>query len=78
MDSEFKPVGNKILSSGVVPVRFALGDWRLLILRHGQRWDFPAGVINIHEDAQAAAQREVAVGELVAEKHRQKIGRAHV
>ena len=58
MDSEFKPVGNKILSSGVVPVRFALGDWRLLILRHGQRWDFPTGVINIHEDAQAAAQRE--------------------
>ena len=58
MDSEFKPVADKILSCGVVPVRFALGDWQLLILRHGKQWDFPAGIINIQEDAQAAAQRE--------------------
>ena len=58
MDSEFKPVADKILSCGVVPVRFALGDWQLLILRHGKQWDFPAGIINVHEDAQAAAERE--------------------
>ena len=58
MDTEIKPIENKELRCGVVPVRFAWGDWQLLILRSGDAWDFPAGIVNIHEDALEAAKRE--------------------
>ena len=58
MDTEIKPIENKELRCGVVPVRFAWGNWQLLLLRSGKVWDFPAGVINIHEDALEAAKRE--------------------
>ena len=42
----------------MVPVRFAWGNWQLLILRRGEGWDFPAGIISIHEDSLEAAKRE--------------------
>ena len=58
MDTEIKPIENKVLSCGVVPVRFAGGDWQLLIVRRGEIWDFPASIITIHEDALEAAKRE--------------------
>lgn len=58
MDTEKKPIQNKALSCGVVPVLFAWGDWQLLILRRGDAWDFPSGIISIHEDSLEAAKRE--------------------
>ncbi len=58
MDTDKKPIENKTLSCGVVPVRFAWGNWQLLILRRGEVWDFPAGIINICEDSLEAAKRE--------------------
>ena len=58
MDTEIKPIKNKELSCGVVPVHFAWGDWQLLILRRSEVWDFPAGIISVHEDSLEAAKRE--------------------
>ncbi len=58
MDTEKKLIANKELRCGIVPVRFAWGDWQLLLLRSGAIWDFPAGVVNIHEDLLEAAKRE--------------------
>jgi 8-oxo-dGTP pyrophosphatase MutT (NUDIX family) len=49
---------NKILSCGVVPVRFADGDWKLLVLRAYKNWDFPKGVAEANEDPLDAAKRE--------------------
>jgi 8-oxo-dGTP pyrophosphatase MutT (NUDIX family) len=49
---------NKILSSGVVPVRFADGDWQLLVLRAYKNWDFPKGIVETDEDPLDAAKRE--------------------
>lgn len=58
MEADKKIIQNKELSCGVVPVLFAWGDWQLLILRRGAAWDFPAGIVNVHEDALEAAKRE--------------------
>ena len=58
MDTEKKPVAPKILSCGVVPVRYAAGGWKLLILRAFKIWDFPKGIVNPHEDPLDAAKRE--------------------
>ena len=58
MDTDKKPIADKELRCGVVPVRFAWGDWQLLLLRSGNLWDFPAGVASIHEDLLEAAKRE--------------------
>ena len=58
MDTEKKPIENKELSCGVVPVRFAWGDWQLLVLRRGESWSFPAGIISVHEDSLEAAKRD--------------------
>lgn len=58
MDTEHKPVPPKILSSGVVPVRYAHGDWQLLVLRAYKNWDFPKGIVEPNEDPLEAAQRE--------------------
>jgi len=49
---------NKILSCGVVPVRFADGDWQLLVLRAYKQWDFPKGIVDADEDPLDAAKRE--------------------
>lgn len=49
---------NKILSCGVVPVRFAEGDWQLLVLRAYKNWDFPKGIVEADEDPLEAARRE--------------------
>lgn len=49
---------NKTLSSGIVPVRFADGDWKLLVLRAYKNWDFPKGVVEANEDPLDAAKRE--------------------
>lgn len=49
---------NKILSCGVVPVRFAEGDWQLLVLRAYKNWDFPKGIVEADEDPLDAAKRE--------------------
>lgn len=48
------------MSCGVVPVRFAWGSWRLLVLRAYNNWDFPKGMVNLHEDPLDAAKRETA------------------
>jgi len=51
-------IPNKTLSCGVVPVRFADGDWKLLVLRAYKHWDFPKGVVEPNEDPLDAARRE--------------------
>lgn len=48
----------KILSSGVVPVRYAGGGWKLLVLRAYKIWDFPKGIVEANEDPLEAAKRE--------------------
>ncbi len=58
MDTEKKIVEKKVLSCGVVPVRFAWGNWQLLVLRAYKNWDFPKGMVNLNEDPLAAATRE--------------------
>ncbi len=58
METDKTSIPNKVLSCGVVPVLFAWGDWQLLILRRGDTWDFPAGIVNVREDSLEAAKRE--------------------
>ena len=58
MDTEKKIIEKKELSCGVVPVRFAWGNWQLLVLRAYKNWDFPKGMVNLNEDPLAAATRE--------------------
>ncbi len=58
MDTEKKTIEKKTLSCGVVPVRFAGGNWQLLVLRAYKIWDFPKGMVNLNEDPLAAAIRE--------------------
>ena len=58
MDTEKKPIAIKVLSCGVVPVRFAWGNWQLLVLRAYKNWDFPKGVVEANEDPLDAAIRE--------------------
>ena len=58
LDPLSKPLPQKMLSSGVVPVRFADGDWRLLVLRAYRNWDFPKGVVEPNEDPFDTARRE--------------------
>jgi len=56
------------LSSGVVVVRDADDDWRVLLLRVYNFWDCPKGVVESGEDPLATARREVreetGIGEL--------------
>ncbi len=49
----------RILSAGVVPVRFVEGERRYLLLRAFQYWDFPKGKVEPGEAALEAARREV-------------------
>jgi 8-oxo-dGTP pyrophosphatase MutT (NUDIX family) len=47
------------LSAGVVVVRRQDGDWRFLLLRAFNHWDFPKGMVEEGEEPLAAAVREV-------------------
>jgi 8-oxo-dGTP pyrophosphatase MutT (NUDIX family) len=47
------------LSAGVVVVRREAGDWRYLLLRAYNHWDFPKGMVEEGEEPLAAAVREV-------------------
>jgi len=47
------------LSAGVVVVRRQDGDWRYLLLRAFNHWDFPKGMVEEGEEPLAAAVREV-------------------
>jgi 8-oxo-dGTP pyrophosphatase MutT (NUDIX family) len=47
------------LSAGVVVVRRQDGDWRYLLLRAFNHWDFPKGMVEDGEEPLAAAVREV-------------------
>ena len=58
VDTEKKPIEIKVLSCGVVPVRYAWGNWRLLVLRAYKNWDFPKGIVEGNEDPIDAATRE--------------------
>jgi 8-oxo-dGTP pyrophosphatase MutT (NUDIX family) len=58
LDSSNKTVAVKVLSCGVVPVRFASGEWKLLVLRAYRNWDFPKGIVESNEDPLDAAKRE--------------------
>jgi len=49
----------KVLSSGVIPVRWDNGGWRYLLLRAYQYWDFPKGRTEPGETPLQAALREV-------------------
>lgn len=51
-------ISKKILSCGIIPVRFMEGDWKLLVLRAHRNWDFPKGIANPAEDPLDAAKRE--------------------
>lgn len=48
------------LSAGVVVVRPFAGDYRYLLLRAYNYWDFPKGEVEPGEDPREAAVREVA------------------
>lgn len=50
----------RILSAGVVPVRFQEGERLYLMLRAFQYWDFPKGKVEPGETPLEAARREVA------------------
>ena len=58
VDTENKTVAPKVLSCGIVPVRFAMGNWQLLVLRSFKNWDFPKGMVEPNEDPLDAAKRE--------------------
>jgi 8-oxo-dGTP pyrophosphatase MutT (NUDIX family) len=45
-------------SAGVVPVRQENSNWRLLLLRSYQNWDFPKGGVEVGESPLQAAIRE--------------------
>jgi 8-oxo-dGTP pyrophosphatase MutT (NUDIX family) len=47
------------LSCGAVVVRRTPEDWRFLLLRAYNHWDFPKGMVEAGEEPQAAAIREV-------------------
>ena len=47
------------LSAGVVVVRREDGDWRYLLLRAFNHWDFPKGMVESGEEPLDAAKREV-------------------
>ncbi|MBX3663821.1 MAG: NUDIX domain-containing protein [Burkholderiales bacterium] len=49
-----------VRSAGVVIARRRGGDWRLLVLRAAQNWDFPKGLIEEGEDALDTARREAS------------------
>ena len=48
------------LSAGVVVVRRQDGDWRYLLLRAFNHWDFPKGMVEAGESELDAAKRECA------------------
>ncbi|UEX78322.1 NUDIX domain-containing protein [Spiribacter halobius] len=50
----------RVLSAGVALVRAEAGEWRLLLLRAYQYWDFPKGQVEAGEQPLEAACREVA------------------
>lgn len=50
----------KAISAGVVVVRPADSEWRLLLLRSWQNWDFPKGMLEPGETPFEAAVRETA------------------
>jgi 8-oxo-dGTP pyrophosphatase MutT (NUDIX family) len=58
VDTGKKIVAPKVLSCGIVPVRFAWGSWRLLVLRAWKNWDFPKGIVEANENPLDAAKRE--------------------
>lgn len=47
------------VSAGVVIVRKEQGEWRYLLLRAYQYWDFPKGLVEFGEQPLEAARREV-------------------
>lgn len=49
----------KVLSAGVIPVRWDQGRWLYLMLRAYQYWDFPKGRTEAGETPLEAARREV-------------------
>lgn len=54
-----KPVGARILSSGVVVVHWNHDHYSYLLLRAYNYWDFPKGAVEADESPLAAAVREV-------------------
>ena len=52
-------VRSQRLSAGVVVVRRQDGEWRYLLLRAFNHWDFPKGMVEEGEEPLAAAVREV-------------------
>jgi 8-oxo-dGTP pyrophosphatase MutT (NUDIX family) len=53
------------LSAGVVVVRREGDDWRYLLLRAFNHWDFPKGMVEEGEEPLAAAVREVKEESLI-------------
>jgi 8-oxo-dGTP pyrophosphatase MutT (NUDIX family) len=53
------------LSAGVVVVRREGDDWRYLLLRAFNHWDFPKGMVEEGEEPLAAAVREVREESLI-------------
>ena len=52
-------MADRILSAGVVVVRRAGEEWRVLLLRAYNYWDCPKGVVEAGEDPLTTAKREV-------------------
>jgi 8-oxo-dGTP pyrophosphatase MutT (NUDIX family) len=52
--------GIRVLSAGVAVIRREDDDWRLLLLRAYQYWDFPKGQVENGETPLQGARREVA------------------
>jgi 8-oxo-dGTP pyrophosphatase MutT (NUDIX family) len=55
------------LSAGVVVVRREGGEWRYLLLRAFNHWDFPKGMVEEGEEPLAAAVREVQEESLIGD-----------
>lgn len=49
----------RVRSAGVAVVRWEAGEWRYLLLRAFQYWDFPKGQVEAGETCLQAARREV-------------------
>ena len=54
-----KPATPRILSSGIVVVRWERDHYEYLLLRAYNYWDFPKGMVEAHESPLEAAIREV-------------------
>ncbi len=52
-------MSGRVLSAGIIPVRYFASQRRYLLLRAYRYWDFPKGLVEAHETPLHAALREL-------------------